>query len=760
MKESPAPVRTACQFLIILLLIFRVAGADPLHAEKARSPISNADQAHFASLLKAGYQYLLRPGEAGSDLQTAAGFAQKAMDFSLEKKNKSWEADACLLSSMISAESGKPGEASVLLEKSLGIYRSIGNFLGEGNALMQKRFQYADFAHNISQRMEVVRQAAAAYGKAKAKKEEADARREIGDLLQIIGKEPFVALSELKQSLALYRAVHYNKIHGVYDLIGYIYAKMGIMDEAVRYGRLAEKVAIAQKDSSMQLCTIYNRLSYAYFISNDFKKSFEYDQLAMDVAVRHKDNFSIALIATNFANRQNLGKYPHYQAAIDYSLATIKKYPDMAPGSKIGLYAIAVKACDNLGKHALAQRYFDQMLALANENKLVSNTLMALSNAAVQHFLATRQLDQAHKYLLKHRAQSLEGNLKYQLIYNYLWSFQLDSLNGNHLSAIRNYQLHKALKDSLQSKEKEDQVAMLNVRFDTERKDNELRMRARDIGQLERRAALQNQILTETKRNRNITAAFLILSVLFLILLYNRYKTKQQINIATAENNRVLQKMVKEREWLIRELHHRVKNNLQTVMSLLESQSVFLKGDALNAMKESQHRVQAMSLIHQKLYLSDKLAVVNMPDYVTDLIEYLRESFNFDGIGLSIDVDPVDLDVSQAIPIGLILNEAITNSLKHAFPDGREGKIDVLLKRQSPGSDILLAIRDDGVGLPDRYLKGKTGSLGIILIRGLTGEFGGNLELSNHDGTRIAIRFDSMAPVMREEIAGSSPIGQ
>ncbi|WP_169409412.1 sensor histidine kinase [Dyadobacter beijingensis] len=742
--------------LTIFLCTICFTAADALPAEGAGGPLSDPDSVRFASLLEAGYQYLLKPGEAKSDMQMAAGYAKKALDLSLEWKDKSREADAYLLSSMITKESRRPEEAAALLEKSLGIYRSIGNFLGEGNALMEKRFRYSDFANNINQRVEVVRQATAAYGKAGAKKEEADARREMGDLLQIIGKEPFAALSELKRSLALYEAARYRNVQGVYDLIGYVYAKMGIIDEAVRYGRLAEKVAIAQKDSSMQLCTIYNRLSYGYFISNDFKKSFEYDRLAMDVAVRHKDSPSIAMIATNFANRQNLDKYPHYQAAIDYALSTIDRYPAMAPGSKIGLYAIVVKACDNLGKHALAQRYFDEMLALANTNKLLSNAWLNVSNTAVQHFLATRQLDLAHKYLLEHRRQSLEGNLKYQLMYSYLWSFKLDSLNGKYLSAIQNYQLHKVLRDSLQSKAKEDQIAMLNIRFDTEQKDNELKMKARDISQLQRRATLQNQILTETKRNRNITAAFLILSVLFIILLYNRYKTKQQITLATAENNRVLQKMVKEREWLIRELHHRVKNNLQTVISLLESQSVFLKGDALNAMKESQHRVQAMSLIHQKLYLADKLAVVNMPDYVSDLVEYLRDSFDARGIQLRTDIAPVDLDVSQAIPIGLILNEAITNSLKYAFPNRASGAIDIVLQIQPAGSGIVLSMKDDGVGLPDQYVKGKSGSLGIILMRGLTGELGGELHLSNTNGTEISIRFDFVSAARREEVVETS----
>jgi two-component sensor histidine kinase len=137
-----------------------------------------------------------------------------------------------------------------------------------------------------------------------------------------------------------------------------------------------------------------------------------------------------------------------------------------------------------------------------------------------------------------------------------------------------------------------------------------------------------------------------------------------------------------EKEWLMKEIHHRVKNNLQIVISLLSTQSNYIDNDiAYNAIRESQHRMQAISLIYQKLYQSENLARVDIRSYIAELVTYLRESFDTDPrIRFELDIVPLDLEVTRAVPLGLILNEAITNAIKYAFPDERTGKISICLK--------------------------------------------------------------------------------
>ncbi|HJY13883.1 MAG TPA: sensor histidine kinase, partial [Flavobacterium sp.] len=149
----------------------------------------------------------------------------------------------------------------------------------------------------------------------------------------------------------------------------------------------------------------------------------------------------------------------------------------------------------------------------------------------------------------------------------------------------------------------------------------------------------------------------------------------------------------------MKEIHHRVKNNLQTVISLLNSQSAYLDNDmALSAIKNSQHRIHSMSLIHQKLYNAENISTINMPNYIKELVEYLKESFNTgQRIRFEINVAPLELDVAQAVPLGLILNEAITNSIKYAFPDDRNGMVYIKLE-STADKRYLLAISDNGIG--------------------------------------------------------------
>ena len=140
--------------------------------------------------------------------------------------------------------------------------------------------------------------------------------------------------------------------------------------------------------------------------------------------------------------------------------------------------------------------------------------------------------------------------------------------------------------------------------------------------------------------------------------------------------------MLIEKEWLLKEIHHRVKNNLQIVISLLNTQSAYVDNeDALLAIQNSQHRMHAMSLIHQKLYQSDNLANIDMSWYIYELISYMRECFDTDNkINFVLDTEKVYLDVAQAVPLGLIINEAISNAIKYAFPADRKGAVKIVLK--------------------------------------------------------------------------------
>lgn len=192
-----------------------------------------------------------------------------------------------------------------------------------------------------------------------------------------------------------------------------------------------------------------------------------------------------------------------------------------------------------------------------------------------------------------------------------------------------------------------------------------------------------------------------------------------------------LRKRNEEKEFLIKEVHHRVKNNLQVLSSLLRLQSKHIKDEnALEAVREGQNRVEAMGLIHQKLYMGDNLAAVEMQDYLKNLGDTLLYSFGYDDDSVTIkyDIQPLHLDVDTAIPLGLVINELITNSLKYAFPKNKEGVI-ILSLWVNDLKNLCLKIEDNGVGKADvPQLKNST-SFGTNLVQILSKKLRGKLEV-------------------------------
>ena len=222
----------------------------------------------------------------------------------------------------------------------------------------------------------------------------------------------------------------------------------------------------------------------------------------------------------------------------------------------------------------------------------------------------------------------------------------------------------------------------------------------------------------------------------------------QQLEIN--QKNESLQRLVyekdsllTEKEWLLKEIHHRVKNNFHIVASLLEIQSSYLKNkEALSAIKDSQHRIHSMSIIHQKLYQSETLSTIHMPEYIYELVEYLRESYSIrDNIGFSLQIDNIELNHASAITLGLILNEAITNSIKYAFTKTADKKISISLTHISD-SQVLLSIDDNGRGLPVNFDSKIGASMGMELLQGLTDDLGGSFSIETKDGTHIKVIFD------------------
>jgi PAS domain S-box-containing protein len=204
----------------------------------------------------------------------------------------------------------------------------------------------------------------------------------------------------------------------------------------------------------------------------------------------------------------------------------------------------------------------------------------------------------------------------------------------------------------------------------------------------------------------------------------------------------ILSASLREKEMLLKEIHHRVKNNIQVISSLLSMQSR-IAGDQVvkNVLKEAQDRVKSIALIHEKLCQSKSLDWIDYQDYLEKISRHLSSSYciNPGTIVVHVNAENVSLNIDKAVPCSLIINELLSNAFKHAFPDGRKGEVDLTITAED--DQFIIRYKDDGIGLPDGFSMDNSTSLGMQLLAGLTGQLKGTILFENGNGTRCTIRF-------------------
>lgn len=213
-----------------------------------------------------------------------------------------------------------------------------------------------------------------------------------------------------------------------------------------------------------------------------------------------------------------------------------------------------------------------------------------------------------------------------------------------------------------------------------------------------------------------------------------RKKAEQRIKASLAE-----------KETLLKEIHHRVKNNLQIITSLLGLQARYQNDDALvRQFGEAQHRIRSMALVHEKLYRSDDFARINFKSYITHLADEVMSGSSFAApIRIRIDIEDIHVSIDQAVPCGLIVNELLTNAIKYAFPDGSCASPEIsILFRCREGNAAELVVGDNGVGVPAGVEMGKTESLGLSLVPILAQQLRGTVVLDRSHGSTFTITFD------------------
>ncbi len=412
----------------------------------------------------------------------------------------------------------------------------------------------------------------------------------------------------------------------------------------------------------------------------------------LEKSIAKKEELDIrSTLATSL---NNIGKIANlkgnHQEAINYSkqaLVLAREFENKKDQAYI-LQELA-KSYQNLSDNITAKSFFQQALNLAESMGNVQ--LQYNSNEGLYEILKTKNSEKA----LKHLAAAYE------------------------------------LKDSILNIQNTEALTTMRLENDFEKIELVTQQK---ITTLELQEELQS---TRLSNQRNIIIGLVLVLGLFGFLLFQIFRQKNKIE----DQNQVIQKSLKEKDTLLREIHHRVKNNLQVISSLLSIQSRNLTDQvAVDALNEGRSRVQTMSLIHQDLYQQDQLTGINFQKYFQQLIHNLFTTYNIseENIEIIAEIDDLNLDVDTVIPIGLILNELITNSLKYAFNKG-EGKIHVILKEEK--NTLLLEVKDNGIGIQKMENISENNSYGFELIHALVDKLDGELNISNNDGTQVRAIF-------------------
>ncbi|NND94603.1 MAG: hypothetical protein HKN45_07020 [Flavobacteriales bacterium] len=289
--------------------------------------------------------------------------------------------------------------------------------------------------------------------------------------------------------------------------------------------------------------------------------------------------------------------------------------------------------------------------------------------------------------------------------------------------ALRTHELILSLNDSVVNAMKDKELVNMLTKYEIREKEKELQS--------------SNLLLNQRTRSNQLIIVFsgilLLVAVVFII---SRVRTNRKLT----HQNELIEKSLSEKELLLREIHHRVKNNLQVVSSILSIQSRDIKDEeALKAVNESRSRVRSMALIHQDLYGEENMKGINAQSYITKLSNSLFNSYRVDKdkVKLFTEIDDLLIDVDTSVPLGLILNELVTNSLKYAFPDEREGEIHVELKEVK--DSLRLTVADNGIGIPDDKKAASEDSFGMKMIKAFSKKLDAKWEVISDKGTTVKL---------------------
>ncbi|HHP7241248.1 MAG TPA: tetratricopeptide repeat protein [Cyclobacteriaceae bacterium] len=523
-----------------------------------------------------------------------------------------------------------------------------------------------------------------------------------------------------KKKLAYYKNKKNWKQQGdaYYDM-GRTYVEQGDYVKALE-AHLREEAIFIEQERTDDLLWTYNSLGGVYRHTGALTKSKFYYKKALGIAEALESNFWQSILYNNLGILYKRLNNP------DSSLICYKKSLSYKIKNRSSVNALA-STYTNLGEMFLILGNLDSseyysLKALDIRDSQKAGHIVAICNNLGWLYLEQGKYDKAKKHLTRARKEADEGENKASIKDNLkLWATYYQK-TGQPEQALVSYKQMMIVKDSLINIEKARALTNLSIKYETEQKERDLKM-------AQESAQIQKQLI---ERQNYIMIILVILAIVFLLLVivyYNRYIIKQKSN--------------EKIQLFMRELHHRMKNNFNLLASILSLQSEQVTDKrAREVIKEGSSRIKALLIMHKKLYMNNNIMDIDMKEYISQLVTSLTYTF---GKGSTINarliLQVATMDVDKAVPVGLIINELVTNSLKHAFPNNRQGTLTVNFE-QINGS-VKLIIGDDGIGVTQDQPNGE--SFGLKMVHTLTRQLEGVLKVERTSGTRYEITFPYQA---------------
>ncbi|MCL6259406.1 tetratricopeptide repeat protein [Aquiflexum sp. TKW24L] len=506
----------------------------------------------------------------------------------------------------------------------------------------------------------------------------------------------------------------------LYTNLGYVFERQGNLGVAFEYAAKTLKIGEKYRDEKA-IAMAYSDMSNLFWKQEKYEIGLEYGLKSLEIFEKRnlKDldyDFTLQVVGSNLIK---LGKYEEARRYFEKSIIIGEKYGFY--NNLSDTYIALSDLYNELGDYKEAEKSGFEALKYAellDNNFMIMRSLLSLgkSNNSIGHFSHAIQL--LEKSIL---VASNDFGDKYYLglVYNEL----SESYEGEKrfAKALEAYKKYDELRQSVFTSEADQRISQLQTEMNVSQKEHTINLQQ---ARLEKQKILQTFVLTLSG------LLVVILGVLFIVM-----RRRRNYNLLLEQQNL-------EKEYLLKEIHHRVKNNLETISSLLALQTAKIENKEFQSiMEETQNRVHSIGLIHQKLYQGKDIKSIEMRDFFLTLGEYIIDTFNASSrIELYCDMEPLGLDIDRAIPIGLIVNELLSNSLKYAFPNEKHGKIKISLSEKN--SHLILHFSDDGIGMGEKpEIRGS--GFGTQLITLLTRQLDGKMALFTNSGTEIFFEFQT-----------------